>query len=139
MKAKFKGNVDLKDLVPPQSYRIEGQGNGGAAGFAKGGANVTLEECQGATDLSYIVNAQVGGKLAQIGQRFIDATAKKLADEFFQNLGEHFAGTPEASEGAQVSGQDIIATEATEGVPPLLWGAALIIGALLLLGFLSTL
>jgi len=90
VKAKFNGSVELKDLNPPESYRIEGSGKGGAAGFAKGGADVRLDARDGGgTVLSYEVDAQVGGKLAQIGSRLIDGTAKKLADQFFSNFREH--------------------------------------------------
>lgn len=86
VKAKFKGNVTLSDLNPPESYRISGEGKGGAAGFAKGGATVTLEEDGDATILKYEVDADVGGKLAQIGGRLIEGTSKKLAGEFFDNF-----------------------------------------------------
>ena len=84
--AKFAGKVTLSDLNPPESYTISGEGQGGAAGFAKGGAKVRLTEDGPATQLSYEVNAQVGGKLAQIGSRLIDGTAKKLAGQFFENF-----------------------------------------------------
>ena len=85
--ARFKGKVNLTDMDPPNSYRISGQGEGGIAGFAKGGANVRLTEAEGGgTRLSYDVDAQVGGKIAQLGSRLIDGTAKKLADEFFTNF-----------------------------------------------------
>jgi len=84
VKAKFAGSVELKDLNPPESYRIEGSGKGGAAGFAKGGADVRLaDNDSGGTTLTYEADAQVGGKLAQIGARLIDGTAKKMADQFF--------------------------------------------------------
>ena len=88
VKANFSGNVTLRDIVEPESYRIEGEGSGGAAGFAKGGASVTLAEEDGATVLSYQVDAQVGGKLAQIGSRLIGGTARKLADQFFNRFTE---------------------------------------------------
>ena len=79
--ARFKGKVNLSDLDPPNSYRISGQGDGGIAGFAKGGANVRLSDADGGgTKLSYDVDAQIGGKIAQLGGRLIDSTAKKLAD-----------------------------------------------------------
>ena len=85
--ARFKGKVNLSDLDPPNSYRISGQGDGGIAGFAKGGANVRLSDADGGgTKLSYDVDAQIGGKIAQLGGRLIDSTAKKLADEFFTNF-----------------------------------------------------
>ncbi len=86
VKAKFKGNVQLSDLNPPVSYRISGEGKGGAAGFAKGGATVTLSEDGDATILKYDVDADVGGKLAQIGGRLVEGSAKKLAGEFFNNF-----------------------------------------------------
>ena len=85
--ARFKGKVNLTDIDAPNSYRISGQGEGGIAGFAKGGANVRLTDAEGGgTKLSYDVDAQVGGKIAQLGSRLIDSTAKKLADEFFTNF-----------------------------------------------------
>ena len=84
--ARFKGKVSLSDLDPPNGYRISGEGEGGVAGFAKGGAVVALADKNGGTLLSYNVEAQIGGKLAQLGQRLINGTAKKLADEFFANF-----------------------------------------------------
>lgn len=86
VKAKFAGEVELTDLDPPNGYRISGEGKGGAAGFAKGGANVRLEEDGDGTLLKYEVDAQVGGKLAQLGARLIDGTAKKMAGQFFENF-----------------------------------------------------
>jgi carbon monoxide dehydrogenase subunit G len=88
VKAKFTGEVTLSDLNPPNSYKISGQGKGGAAGFAKGGAEVSLKDAEGGgTALNYVVSAQVGGKLAQIGSRLIDSTSKKMAGEFFKTFG----------------------------------------------------
>ena len=86
VKAKFKGKVTLSDLDPPNGYKISGQGDGGVAGFAKGGAVVTLAPKDGGTLLSYNVEAQIGGKLAQLGQRLINGAAKKLADDFFKKF-----------------------------------------------------
>ena len=83
VKATFKGQVTLSDLDPPNGYSIRGEGKGGVAGFAKGGAKVRLTDAPGGTTLQYDVDAAVGGKLAQIGARLIDGTARKLADEFF--------------------------------------------------------
>ena len=83
VKAKFKGKVRLSDLDPPKGYRISGEGDGGVAGFAKGGAIVTLTPAESGTKLSYQVDAQIGGKLAQLGQRLVNGAAKKMADEFF--------------------------------------------------------
>jgi carbon monoxide dehydrogenase subunit G len=86
--ARFKGRVTLTDLDPPNGYRISGEGEGGVAGFAKGGATVALAEQDGGTLLTYNVEAQIGGKLAQLGQRLINGAAKKLADEFFAKFAE---------------------------------------------------
>jgi uncharacterized protein len=90
--ARFKGRVTLSDLDPPNGYKINGEGEGGVAGFAKGGATVRLAEQDGGTLLSYDVEAQIGGKLAQLGQRLINGTAKKLADEFFTNFANAVQG-----------------------------------------------
>lgn len=92
VKARFTGNVTLSDLDPPNSYRISGEGKGGAVGFAKGGANVSLEADGDATILRYEVDATVGGKLAQLGSRLIDGTAKKMAGEFFSSFAEVVGG-----------------------------------------------
>ena len=81
--ARFNGAVTLSDIDAPNSYTITGEGQGGVAGFAKGGAKVFLTDDAGATLLKYEVNAQVGGKLAQLGARLIDATAKQMAEQFF--------------------------------------------------------
>jgi uncharacterized protein len=87
IKAKFEGSVELQNLNPPHSYTISGEGKGGLAGFAKGGADVVLTaEEDGATLLSYTVRAEVGGKIAQLGSRLIESTSKKLAGEFFSNF-----------------------------------------------------
>jgi uncharacterized protein len=86
VKAKFKGRVHLSDIDPPNGYKISGEGEGGVAGFAKGGAVVKLAEKDGGTLLSYDVESQIGGKLAQLGQRLVQGTAKKLADDFFKKF-----------------------------------------------------
>ena len=86
VKANFTGDVTLSNIDPPRGYTISGEGKGGVAGFAKGGADVALEEAGDDTILRYTAKAQVGGKLAQIGARLIDATAKQIADEFFNNF-----------------------------------------------------
>jgi carbon monoxide dehydrogenase subunit G len=100
VRAKFNGQVTLSDLNPPESYKISGEGKGGAAGFAKGGADVRLvEESAELTILSYTAKADVGGKLAQLGSRLIDATAKKMADDFFENFRKQLT-KPEAAPAA---------------------------------------
>src|ERR1700761_249295 len=89
VKATFGGKVTLSDLDPPNSYRILGEGSGGIAGFAKGGATVRLgSEGADGTILHYAADAQIAGKLAQLGGRLIDSTSKKLAGEFFASFGE---------------------------------------------------
>ena len=99
IKAKFKGQVTLSDLNPPSSYTISGEGKGGAAGFAKGGAKISLEEDGDGTVMRYQVEVDVGGKLAQLGGRLIEDTAKKLSNEFFTRFKQEITGSEvEASE-----------------------------------------
>ena len=88
VKATFKGSVTLSNLNPPTSYTITGEGKGGAAGFAKGGADVELLEDGAGTILKYDVKAQMGGKIAQLGSRLVDSTARKLSGDFFKKFGE---------------------------------------------------
>ena len=90
--ARFTGNVQLTELDPPNSYRIGGEGQGGVAGFAKGGASVNLTDDGAFTVLKYVVQAQVGGKIAQLGARLIDATAKQMAEQFFDRFTSQVAG-----------------------------------------------
>jgi len=107
VKATFKGQVAMSDLVPGQSLKISGEGKGGAAGFAKGGADVRLSAKDGGTELTYDVEAKVGGKLAQLGSRIIDGFAKKMADQFFNNLQETLEGPAdaEAADADEVAGE----------------------------------
>jgi carbon monoxide dehydrogenase subunit G len=107
--AAFSGKVTLSDLDPPNGYRISGEGQGGAAGFAKGGAVVALKEDAGDTILTYNVDAQVGGKIAQVGARLIDGTAKKLADEFFSKFAAMVGGPPPAEAAAAAAPADAAA------------------------------
>lgn len=93
--AKFKGRLTLSDITPPQSYSITFEGQGGAAGFAKGGARVSLVAENDQTKLLYDVKANVGGKLAQIGSRLVDAAARKVADDFFRNFNGRMAARHE--------------------------------------------
>ena len=88
VKARFSGTVTLSPEAPPERFSLEGQGNGGAAGFAKGGATVVLTEKDGGTELSYEARAEIGGKLAQLGSRLITGTARKLAGKFFDKFAE---------------------------------------------------
>jgi carbon monoxide dehydrogenase subunit G len=132
VKAKFSGAVTLSDIDPPNGYTISGEGTGGAAGFAKGGAQVTLEEDGDGTLLKYTVNATVGGKLAQIGSRLIDSTSKKMANEFFGKFVE-VVGAAEAAPAAgefappaetSASGGE---TDASKGLPPAVWVVLVIV------------
>jgi len=146
VKAKFAGKVTLSDLNPPNGYTITGEGSGGAAGFAKGGAKVQLADAAGGTLLKYEVHAQIGGKLAQIGSRLVDGAARKMADEFFTA----FAATVEARSGGGAAGAEIPTPEpaaealmapaavppindgkagGSKGLPPAVWIGALIVVA----------
>jgi uncharacterized protein len=116
MSARFGGKVQLTNIVPPVSYTISGEGQGGAMGFAKGGADVALEEDgPEATVLRYNVKAQVGGKMAQLGARLIDSTAKSMADQFFDRFAAQLA-PPAAPEPAAPTPSALTAGIAT--VPP---------------------
>ena len=92
VKASFDGAVELVNIVVGESYTIRGEGKGGVAGFAKGGADVRLVDDAGHTILTYQARATVGGKLARLGGRLIDSTARKLADRFFENFHDHLSG-----------------------------------------------
>ena len=98
VKATFKGTVTASNMIEHQSLTLTGEGKGGAAGFAKGGADVTLEESETGTRLIYEVEAKVGGKLAQLGSRIVDGFAKKMADKFFTRLEEVIEGPKEGDE-----------------------------------------
>ena len=122
--AKFGGRVQLLDLDPPNGYRIQGEGQGGAAGFAKGGATVRLsDDGPAGTLLAYEAQAQVGGKLAQIGSRLVAGTAKKLADQFFgcfaAKLGAAAAAPAVAAEAPAMATGPVAAVPASgSAVPP---------------------
>ncbi|MFX0546191.1 CoxG family protein [Roseovarius sp. S1116L3] len=98
VKATFRGHVTVSNLVEHESLTLTGEGKGGAAGFAKGSADVRLDEADGVTTLSYDVEAKVGGKLAQLGSRIVDGFAKKMADQFFSRLEEVIEGPKEEDE-----------------------------------------
>jgi hypothetical protein len=134
VKAKFGGNVTMSDLDPPNGYTISGEGSGGAAGFAKGGAKVSLKEDAGATVLSYTVNATVGGKLAQIGSRLIDSTAKKMANDFFAKFAEVVGGAPAeaAPAAAPAPAPAEPSPEPKRGLPAAVW----VIGVIVILALL---
>lgn len=132
--ATFKGKVTLSDINPPAGYTISGEGTGGAAGFAKGGAEVSLEEDGDGTILRYTAKAQVGGKLAQIGSRLIDATSKKMAGQFFDKFALEVGGeAPASSEStapeaaaAPTSAPAATAPASSSGISPMVWIGGLI-------------
>jgi carbon monoxide dehydrogenase subunit G len=116
--ASFSGKVTLSDIDPPNGYKISGEGQGGAAGFAKGGAVVALREDGTDTVLNYDVDAQVGGKIAQVGARLIDGTAKKLADEFFGKFATTVGGPAPAAAVAGAASDAPPAPETVSATPP---------------------
>lgn len=99
VKAKFDSAIELVDIVPPEGYTLQGEGQGGVAGFAKGAAKVSLEEDGAETILRYTAQAQIGGKLARLGSRLIDATAKKVAGQFFDNFHRYLHPEEEEASG----------------------------------------
>jgi uncharacterized protein len=132
MTARFTGKVTLSDIDPPNGYKIAGEGQGGVAGFGKGSAIVKLaEDGEGGTILTYTADSQVGGKMAQLGSRLIDATAKKLADEFFGKFAAVVAPPPVVAESSAAIAPEMPQTPAaspppTGGLPQSVWIAALV-------------
>ena len=105
--ATFQAELELDNLVPPESYTIKGGVKGGAAGFGKGDASVSLAEIDSEnTRLTYLVIASVGGKLAQVGSRLVDGAARKMADEFFAAFRDHLAGPNQNSESVETASSD---------------------------------
>jgi len=145
--AKFTGKVTLSDINPPEGYKITGEGQGGVAGFAKGGAEVKLEEDGNETVLSYTATAQVGGKLAQIGSRLIDSTAKKMAGQFFgkfaEEVGEASSPDTETLDAQKTETLTEDATTATDkqketnGISPTIWITGLIAAVVVVLLILN--
>ncbi len=158
VKAGFGGKVTLSDLDPPNGYTITGEGQGGAAGFAKGGAKVRLESVDGgaATILHYAADAQIGGKLAQIGSRLVEGSARKLADEFFAAFAAQVtaksgtvsteapatvlspeaipvAAAQEAAAAAGATAEQAQPEQARRGLSPWVWigGLTIVVGAIL--------
>lgn len=115
VKATFNGAVTLSNMNPPESYTITGEGKGGVAGFAKGGADITLAENDGGTALSYTADAQVGGKLAQLGGRLIESTAKKMANQFFGKFAEMADGETTGTEAKAAEGEEGAISAAIHG------------------------
>jgi len=116
VKATFRGLVTLSNMFEPESLTLSGEGKGGPAGFAKGGADLKLEETPEGTKLTYEVEANVGGKLAQLGSRVIDGFAKKMADQFFERFKtevEESVDDPESESGASAPDRQAMSEEAT--------------------------
>lgn len=132
VKAKFSGKVTLSDLDPPNGYTISGEGQGGAAGFAKGGASITLVEDGDETVLTYKADAQVGGKLAQIGSRLIAGVSKKQADEFFTSFVE-VVSAQAAPAAAEAAPAPTPAPAAGGGLSPMVWVGGVVIVIVVLL------
>jgi carbon monoxide dehydrogenase subunit G len=138
--AKFAGKIALSDIVPPQSYRLAFEGQGGAAGFGKGSSVVTLMPNDAGCELQYSVNASVGGKIAQVGQRLIDGVAKSMAEDFFKRFDQQMQArhpAPVSAENQPVGGTgspqaapDSGANKDSEGIPKWVWwGVAVVIAA----------
>ncbi len=133
VKAKFKGRLKLSDVVPPESYTLAFDGQGGPAGFGKGTARVTLTPDEGGTRLDYAVQAQVGGKIAQVGQRLIDGAARKMADDFFERFSAALAAdNPPVESAGTPAAPNASATPSRAGLPAWAW-AAFAAGAAVLL------
>jgi carbon monoxide dehydrogenase subunit G len=141
--AQFTGKVTISDSNPPEGYKITGEGQGGVAGFAKGGAEVKLEADGNETILTYTAKAQVGGKLAQIGSRLIDSTAKKMAGQFFSKFAEEVGDNNATSEEVDSTSLEN-ATPSTEalkkanGVSPAIWITGLIAIVVIVLVMLNS-
>ncbi|WP_374652488.1 carbon monoxide dehydrogenase subunit G [Dongia sp.] len=145
VKAKFGGRITLSDIDPPNGYTITGEGQGGAAGFAKGSAKVALaDDGNGGTILKYSAGAQIGGKLAQIGSRLIEGTARKMADDFFSAFAAAVTAQPGvAAEGEAAAGVSGMVSETTgiatpggpkqKGLHPAIWitGLVAVVGGIL--------
>jgi len=128
--AKFTGKVSLMDIVPPNSYALQFEAQGGIAGFGKGESKVELKPVDGGVELNYTVHSQVGGKIAQLGQRLIDGVAKTLAEDFFTRFEEQLqarhGGGAEASTASDANSES---TEATGATPTWVWAFAIVIAA----------
>lgn len=143
VKATFNANIALENLDPPRRCILKGEGQGGVAGFARGEAEVVLTPEEGGTALAYTAQAQIGGKLAQIGQRLIDGAAKQIADDFFVRFAAAVASTPDVVSEAPPSPPQPepaqphpeVPTEKRGGLAPEVWviGLIALITALLLL------
>lgn len=133
VKAKFAGKVSLSDIDPPNGYTISGEGSGGVAGFAKGGASVKLTEDGSDTVLNYEAKAEVGGKLASVGSRLVEGVAKKTADDFFGKFSALVGGDGAAEEGADTAEAAAATVDSAAaypnqgGVSPMVWGIGIVV------------
>ena len=127
--AKFAGSIVLSDVQPPESYTLSFEGKGGPAGFGKGNAQVRLTPTATGCTLNYAVKAQVGGKVAQVGQRLIDGAAKLLADDFFRRFDEEMQRRHPAAQAAAVPAP--VPVSARAGVPAWAWVGGAVLVALL--------
>ncbi|MCC7068764.1 MAG: carbon monoxide dehydrogenase subunit G [Burkholderiales bacterium] len=135
--AKFKGKVRLEDVVAPNGYTLLFEGNGGAAGFAKGRAEVTLAEDGAQTKLSYSASSQIGGKLAQVGSRLVDAAAKKIADDFFAKFAELVGAPAVPAEGGGGAGGSVVPAKAPSGGPWIWYVVGAVVVVVLLYVFMK--
>ena len=126
VRAKFKGNLRLTDIDAPNAYTLQFDGQGGAAGFGKGTARVKLTPEDAGTRLDYVVNAQIGGKIAQLGSRLVDGVSRKMADEFFESFRVALAASMAPAETPAAAASTEIAAPARRGAIPA-WGWALLI------------
>jgi carbon monoxide dehydrogenase subunit G len=126
--AKFSGKIALADMAPPQSYTLSFEGQGGPAGFGKGTAKVLLTPVAGGTELSYSVQASVGGKIAQLGQRLIDGVAKSMAEDFFKRFDQEMQKQYPPAEAPASPVAQASASDGGFSVPTWVWvvGAALV-------------
>ncbi len=144
VRATFNGKVTLSDIDPPNGYKITGEGQGGVAGFAKGGADVKLTEDGSDTVLNYTANAEVGGKLASVGSRLVLGVAKKTADDFFSKFSNIVGGGAEAAPAAAAEAPAAPTPAAAAepaakkgGIPPLVWGAGVVIVVALIIYYFT--
>lgn len=138
--ARFSGAIQLSDIQAPNSYKINFEGQGGPAGFGKGASQVSLTPIEGGTRLDYTVDAQVGGKVAQLGQRLIDGAAKTLANDFFKRFDaemtrRHGDAPPPAAAPAAAASDEAMADPLAAYWAPMAWGAAAFVLMFLLLWF----
>lgn len=136
VRARFAGTVRLEDIVAPERYRLVGEGKGGVAGFAKGSADVVLTEVDPAvTQLDYVVKAQVGGKLAQLGARLIEGTAKQYAEGFFAKLKAEVEGPVIDTAIVEAEAANVLPPSEPAGLSPMLWGGGLVLLVMLFLAW----